>query len=225
MIAFCIDSNEVETLQKSYKITQIFNGSIYELLTEKSNLFACSDQQGVKNIKSVLAKKYNSISDDSLIIALVLNEFNQRSIELELIDDTKPSDLDEYIQFVDKFNKFSSNIISFKTKLKLHELKSNKKKTGNIPWGFKLSQENTLVPDQYEQSVTNIIIDLKNQNNSIYRIAKILNEKQCRRRNGNSWGYKNVELILKHYDKYQNLREQVTCPSEETQVLERSEEM
>lgn len=206
MIAFCIDSNEVETLQKSYKITKIFNGSIYELLTEKSNLFACSDQQGVKNIKSVLAKKYNSISDDSLIIALVLNEFNQRSIELKLIDDTKPSDLDEYIQFVDKFNKFSSNIISFKTKLKLHELKSNKKKTGNIPWGFKLSQENTLVPDQYEQSVTNKIVEFRNQGWSFNKISDFCNNQNYKRRIQSPWNKTYVKIIFNNFENHKMLR-------------------
>jgi DNA invertase Pin-like site-specific DNA recombinase len=189
MIAFYPDSKQ--TVPRDQNITKVCTGSIFDLLAEK-------------DMHTVLTHSYDTISTDPLTVALFVNELNKRNVTLKLVDDAKTPQLDNYFKLSDSLDNLYTNIGRFKTKLKVRELKNDKKVTGTIPWGFKV-QNDTLVPDEYEQSVTNKVIELKNQGFTCYRIAKMLNEQGFKRRVPTEWNSVYIKRILDDQQKHSHL--------------------
>lgn len=190
MIAFYPDSKQ--TVPRDQNITKVCTGSIFDLLAEK-------------DMHTVLTHSYDTISTDPLTVALFVNELNKRNVTLKLVDDAKTPQLDNYFKLSDSLDNLYTNIGRFKTKLKVRELKNDKKVTGTIPWGFRVEND-TLVPDEYEQSVTNKVIELRNQGWSFNKISDFCNDEKYKRRVNRPWNKSNVKMIFNNFDNYQILR-------------------
>jgi site-specific DNA recombinase len=108
---------------------------------------------------------------------------------------------------LDAISQFERDIGASRTKAALQALKSQKKRTGKIPWGHRLENDR-LVVDNYEQFITNHIFKLKEQGLTCYKIAQELNEQKYKRRYANPWTHRHVQTIIENYPKHKCLRDE-----------------
>lgn len=172
----------------SYPEAKLFTGSPYEL---------CID----KDLKTLVIDSYQSISDDVCILSCFIDYFHRKGVKLIVKNHTKPPLLDTYINFLDKQRQFYSNFKSLAIRSKLQKLNKLKKRTGDVPWGFQVDN-GTLVPNQYEQSVTQKVINLHKEGLTYYRIAKLLNQQGYKRRVTSEWLPLTVKRIIDDYPKH-----------------------
>jgi hypothetical protein len=66
---------------------------------------------------------------------------------------------------------------------------------GNVPYGFKRSGKE-LVRDDAEAAVVRTVFDLAGQGFSSSRIARVLNDSGCVRRNGKAWTSRQAGALL-----------------------------
>lgn len=196
MIAYCPDQSSINIINNIYPHIK-YASSIFELLTEE-------------NLDEAVFATYTSISDNPVVVCLVLDALTKSKVKITIVQGERPADLDKYVDIFKWQAEFYAQLTSAKTKKKLNKLKAEKKRMGVIPWGFRVcTQTDTLVPDDYEQSVTRKILELKNdEHKSFYQITKILNESNYKKRNGNPWNDSNVKLIYDNYDNYKHIRDQ-----------------
>lgn len=194
MITYCPDQSSIDIVKNTYpQIT--YASSIFELLSED-------------NIDEAVFATYASISDNPLVVCLVLDTLNRRKVKTTFLHGQRPLEMDKYDEMLKIHAQFHVDLVRVKTKRKLNILKIEKKRTGGVPWGFSVcTLTNTLIPDEYEQSVTNKIRELKHEQHKNFRqIARFLNENNYKKRNGNMWNDTNVKTIYKNYDKYKYIR-------------------
>lgn len=75
--------------------------------------------------------------------------------------------------------------------------KAENKRIGEIPYGFNLAHDNTLIPKADEQKGIDLIISLHEQGYSLRNIASMLNESGLAPKKGKIWTHGMVQSLLK----------------------------
>jgi hypothetical protein len=108
---------------------------------------------------------------------------------------------DPYSNFIgnvlDAWSQFERELIGERTRAALAVLRAQKRRSGTIPWGFRLASDGVhLEPDAYEQDVFDFIHSLRNRGARTHEIWCVLQGNRLLSRTGAAIGKKQIRTLL-----------------------------
>jgi len=149
----------------------------------------------------ILVAKRDRLGRDVVLVALIENEIKRKggkviSLAGEGTDNDDPSSL-LMRRIVDSFGEYERNIIKARTKAAMAVKKGRNERVGYIPYGKKLSDDGThLEANDEEQSVIQVIKDLRSEGMAFRKIASHLNQNRIFNRSGRSWNHVSVFILI-----------------------------
>lgn len=150
----------------------------------------------------LLVAKRDRIGRDPIVNAMIERAVERKKARLvsasgDVRDDNDPSSI-LMRRMVDAFAEYERLIIGARTKAALSVLKRDGKRTGYIPYGYRLCTDNVhLEPDEWEQEILSKIREGREFGLSLREIAKDLNEMQFFNRSGRPWNHVSVKRVMK----------------------------
>ena len=148
----------------------------------------------------LIVAKRDRLSRDVRILMLIEDEIKRKKARiLSAAGEGTESDDAASIIFrgmIDQFAQFEKLRIGERTKAALHAKKLQGKRVGHIPFGFKLADNQQVIPNELEQEILNKMKELRNKGLSIRKIAKYLNEHNLLNRNNAKFNHASVHRIL-----------------------------
>lgn len=150
----------------------------------------------------LLIAKRDRIGRDPIVNAMIERAVERKKARLisasgDVKDDNDPSSI-LMRRMVDAFAEYERLIIGARTKAALSVLKKNGKRTGHIPFGYKLCTDNVhLETDELEQDILSKIREGREFGMSLREIAKDLNEMQYFNRHNRPWNHVSIKRVMK----------------------------
>jgi len=104
-----------------------------------------------------------------------------------------------FLQMIVEFPEFKRKIINEQSKMgRVEKAKSNKFVGGEIPFGYRLINSDKLEIDPTESDIVKQIFELRVGGKSLDKIAKELNDKGIKNKQGKEWTRQAIDYILKN---------------------------
>lgn len=149
----------------------------------------------------LLVAKRDRIGRDPIVNAMIERAVERKKARLisasgDVRDDKDPSSI-LMRRMVDAFAEYERLIIGARTKAALSVLKKDGKRTGYIPYGYRLCTDKVYIEqDQLEQEILKEISSLSSYM-SLREIARALNLNQKYNRAGNPWNHVSISRVMK----------------------------
>jgi DNA invertase Pin-like site-specific DNA recombinase len=150
----------------------------------------------------LLIAKRDRIGRDPIVNAMIERAVERKKARLvtasgDVRDDNDPSSI-LMRRMVDAFSEYERLIIGARTKVALAILKRDNKRTGYIPYGYRLCMDNVhLEKDDLEQKVLLYIATMRKDELSFRKIAKKLNSEGLYNRTGKPWNHVSITRVMK----------------------------
>jgi DNA invertase Pin-like site-specific DNA recombinase len=150
----------------------------------------------------LLVAKRDRIGRDPIVNAMIERAVERKKARLisasgDVKNDNDPSSI-LMRRMVDAFAEYERLIIGARTKAALAVLKKDGKRTGYIPYGYRLCIDNIhLEVDDNEQKTLFYINDMRNNDLSFRKIAEKLNERGYFNRSGKPWNHVSITRVMK----------------------------
>lgn len=154
-----------------------------------------------KNDVLLIAKR-DRIGRDPIVNAMIERAVERKKAKLisasgDVRDDNDPSSI-LMRRMVDAFAEYERLIIGVRVKVALAIKKTRNECVGHIPYGFKLQEDGIhLEEDDKEQCILGIIKHKRSHGLSFREVAKQMNTKDIRNRNGGIWNHASLQRVLK----------------------------
>ena len=150
---------------------------------------------------TLIAAKHDRFARDTFLASWI--EMKVKSRKATMISateegsngDTPTAKLMRHV--VQAFSEFERDMIAARTKAAMSVLKSQGRRVGTIPYGYKLGENNTLVEDWYEQSMIKGVKEANQKGCTLSFICNQLNMQGSTTRSGSPWRPQYVHNILK----------------------------
>jgi DNA invertase Pin-like site-specific DNA recombinase len=149
----------------------------------------------------LLVAKRDRIGRDPIVNAMIERAVERKKARLisasgDVKDDNDPSSI-LMRRMVDAFAEYERLIIGARTKAALSVLKKDGKRTGHIPYGYRLCTDNVHIEyNEDEQNTLNLIRNLRESGWSLRQIADELNDRKTWNRTG-PWNHVSVRRVMK----------------------------
>lgn len=150
----------------------------------------------------LLIAKRDRIGRDPIVNAMIERAVERKKARLvsasgDVKDDNDPSSI-LMRRMVDAFAEYERLIIGARTKAALAVLKKDGKRTGYIPYGYRLCMDNIhLEADEDEQEILAKINEGRQFGLSYRKIAQDFNQMNILNRNGNPWNHVSITRVMK----------------------------
>ena len=147
----------------------------------------------------LVVSKRCRIARDVLVSCLIDHSVKEKGARIVSADGVAHGDGPEAVmmrQILDVFSQYERSMIRLRTRAALRQLRKKGKRSGTIPFGFKVDEINNLIRCDREQGVIDIIIDLRSKGHSLRVIASKLSELSITGRKG-PLGHVQVARIVK----------------------------
>ena len=158
----------------------------------------------IRNINNVLVYKIDRLTRSTKDLIELIDLFNKYDCSFNSLNesiDTKTSTGRMFIKIIGIFAEFERENIVERVKLGLER----KVKEGytiankNLIYGYKKEFGNKIqIIDKNEAKIVNLIYDLFLEGYTFSKIAEKLNKCKIKSKNGKSWSYKTVKLVLQN---------------------------
>jgi len=149
----------------------------------------------------LLIAKRDRIGRDPIVNAMIERAVERKKARLVSasgdVNDGKDPSAILMRRMVDAFAEYERLIIGERTKYALSVLKKDGKRTGHIPYGYRLCTDNVHIElDTDEQYTLKLMQQMKSEGNSLREIANQLNFYKRMNRNG-PWNHVSVKRVMK----------------------------
>lgn len=150
----------------------------------------------------MLIAKRDRIGRDPIVNAMIERAVERKKARLisasgDTREDNDPSSI-LMRRMIDAFAEYERLIIGARTKAALAVLKKHGKRTGYIPYGYRLCTDSIHIEmDEQEQNILSHIRDMRKNGFSFRKMALNLNEIQYYNRNGNPWNHVSITRVMK----------------------------
>ena len=156
-----------------------------------------------KEVDSIVIYKLDRMFRNTVDALKTSQMLDRKGIALHSINeklDTKSAIGRFFFSLMASLAEMERSIVSERTTDALRCKKAKGERVGEVPYGFNAVEEN-LVPNEEEQAVIEMMIEMKRMRLSNKAIAERLTEKQIPTKKGlKSWNYQTVRNILKRQD-------------------------
>jgi DNA invertase Pin-like site-specific DNA recombinase len=161
------------------------------------------DYASQPRIKAVVSYKLDRLFRDAADCLAVTKEWDELGVDLHLVDlggqpvDTSTAMGRFFLTIMAGVAEMERNLIAERTKAALSHLKSQGKRTGGIPYGYKLAADGrTLVKEPEEQRVIANARALRREGLSLRKVSAALRDKGMRSRNGRPFQATQIMRLL-----------------------------
>lgn len=132
---------------------------------------------------------------DQLVIERELRKSGSELVSLTDTVDTKTPQGEAMFTMMAAFNQMERRLIGERTKSAMQHMKSQGKRVGSIPHGYKLVGD-SLIKDETEQEMIRLVKELREQGMSLRSISKALADKGVFNRKNKPFGTQSLSNIL-----------------------------
>lgn len=150
-------------------------------------------------VQTVIIAKLDRLTRSVKDLALILERFNKKGVSLVSVADSLDTGSASgrlVLNIMVSVSQWEREAIGERTRDALAHKKANGQRVGNIPFGFTLGAEGSLIPNKAEQAVISKVADLRKSGFTLRQIADELNAQGFKTRKGGMWRHQYVAGIV-----------------------------
>lgn len=154
-----------------------------------------------REVRTVIIAKLDRLTRSVRDLCELLERFERRGVSLVSVAeslDTGSAGGRLVLNIMTAVSQWEREAIGERTRDALRHKRSQGERVGTVPYGSRLGADGDhLEPDPAEQATLAEIDRLRQEGSSMRRIARALNQQDCRTRRGTPWGLESVARVLK----------------------------